>query len=163
MSVLDNYVATKKQMVAVPVDATSILYQNKIFFNVGNAYNLREKIITSMQVFNTTEFFRFPAIPFDVVNVSNPDFATYMTLIGKDGKVIINLMPLCLLYNYDVDDTPHKGKFLRQFLMIVDWQKSYLLLVWNQGPVNPNVIIPIMVGYADNVNQLPEHVRNNIV
>lgn len=154
-----NHVGVKKQLITVPVNSFVPNYQVKIFFNGSNIQNLRSKIITSLQLFTNSELYRYDSSP--IMDLTNTDFSTYLTLVGHDGKVILNLLPMTFLYNYSVNDVPEYGKELRQFLMLVDWQKSYLLLVWNASPVAGSVIA-MMVGYVDNVAQLPEHVKANI-
>ena len=142
-------------MVVVPVTDYVSNYQNKIFFNGGTIHNLRDKIITSLQLFTNNEIDYVNGSP--VIDVTATNFSTYLTLVGKDGTVILNLMPMSFLYNYNHQE--ETTNVLRQFLMIIDWPKSYLLLVWNVSPAFENMVISIMVGYADYVSQLPFHVK----
>lgn len=129
-------------------------YQTKVFFNGSNIHNLRNKIITSMQLITNSEIAKLDGA--SVVDLTNTDFSTFITLVGKDGKVLLNLLPATFLYEYNFNEATEN--VLREFLMVVDWEKSYLLLVWNASPVAGSVMA-FLIGYVDNVAQLPEHVK----
>lgn len=154
---VDNHIGFKKQLIYVSVDSYNPNYQTKVFFNNGNIHNLRNKLITSMQLVTSNELDQVDNL--SVIDLTSTDFSTYLTLVGRDGKVILNLLPAPLLYNYDFAEAT--SKVLRQFIMKVDWDKSYLLLVWNASPVAGSVMA-FNIGYVDNVNQLPDPVKKDL-
>jgi len=157
MSQVSNFIDVKNQVILTPVNSYVANYQTKIFFNGSDIFNLRRKIITHMTAWTNSNVNYIDSLA--VVNVANTDFSTYLTLVGTDGKVIINLMPLINLIDYEMNEASQKT--LRQFLMVVDWPKSYMLLVWTASPVAGSAIA-IKVSYVDDTTQLPDHVKRNI-
>lgn len=157
MSELTNHVGVKKQMIMLSVNSYVSNYQTKVFFSGSNIHNLRNKIITSMQLFTNSEISKLDNNA--VVDLTNNDFSTFITLVGKNGNVILNLLPAAFLYEYNYQEQTES--VLREFLMVIDWEKSYLLLVWNASPT-PGSVIAFMIGYVDSPAQLPEHVLQAI-
>jgi hypothetical protein len=152
MSQISNFVDVKNQIVTVSVDSNVSNYQTKVFFNGSIFRNLRSKIITALQVWTDVEVAKVDGL--SVVDVTNTDFSTYLTLVGLDGKTVINLLPLTDLYSYRIFEQDKKNKQLRQFLIRIDWEKSFFTFIWNASPI-PGSCIAMKVSYVDNVSQLP--------
>jgi len=157
MSQLNNHVGLKKQLIQVSINSYVSNYQTKVFFNGSNIHNLYNKIITSLQMVSSNELDKVDGN--DIVDLTNTDFSTYITLVGKDGKVILNLLPAPFLYVNGYEGA--LGKDIREFLMLVDWENSYMLFVWSASPVAGSVIA-FNVGYVDSVKQLPAHVQQHL-
>lgn len=157
MQQITNHIGVKKQLIYLSVNSYVANYQTKVFFQLGSIHNLRNKIITSIQLVTPNELDQVDNL--NTIDLTSTDFSTYMTLVGKNGKAIINLLPVPLLYNYDFNE--QTSKVIRQFLINIDWEKSYLLLVWNASPV-ANSVMAFNVGYVDNLNQLPEQVKADL-